>query len=133
MKKLAALSLIPLFLIGCSNEQTIQVSGIATNEEEKAGIEDMMRSTEEVYTGTAIMVEDELLIAIQVKPWLGFKEQKVEKKLQKEIEEKYPDLNVVVSSDYKMHWETQKLLEEQDEKKVADEVKQLKDLAKEET
>lgn len=83
--------------------------------------------------GTAIMVEDELLIAIQVKPWLGFKEQKVEKRLQKEIEEKYPDLNVLVSSDYKMHWETQKLLEEQDEKKVTDELKKLKELAKEET
>lgn len=133
MKKLVALFLIPLFLIGCSNEQTIQVSGIAADEEERVGIEDMIRSDEDVYMGTAIMVEDELLIAIQVKPWLGFKEQKVEKRLQKEIEEKYPDLNVLVSSDYKMHWETQKLLEEQDEKKVTDEVKKLKALAKEET
>lgn len=127
------LLLIPLFLIGCSNEQTIQVSGIATDDEEKAGIEDVIRSDKDVYMGTAIMVEDELLIAIQVKPWLGFKEQKVEKRLQKEIEEKYPDLNVLVSSDYKMHWETQKLLEEQDEKKVTDELKKLKELAKEET
>jgi len=127
------LFLIPLFLIGCSNEQTIQVSGIATDDEEKAGIEDAIRSDKDVYMGTAIMVEDELLIAIQVKPWLGFKEQKVEKRLQKEIEEKYPDLNVLVSSDYKMHWETQKLLEEQDEKKVTDELKKLKELAKEET
>ena len=133
MKKLALLFLIPLFLIGCSNEQTIQVSGIATDDEEKAGIEDVIRSDKDVYMGTAIMVEDELLIAIQVKPWLGFKEQKVEKRLQKEIEEKYPDLNVLVSSDYKMHWETQKLLEEQDEKKVTDELKKLKELAKEET
>ncbi|MDI7742847.1 hypothetical protein QMK38_12615 [Lysinibacillus fusiformis] len=133
MKKLAVLFLIPLFLIGCSNEQTIQVSGIATDDEEKAGIEDVIRSDKDVYMGTAIMVEDELLIAIQVKPWLGFKEQKVEKRLQKEIEEKYPDLNVLVSSDYKMHWETQKLLEEQDEKKVTDELKKLKELAKEET
>ncbi len=133
MKKLAALLLLPLFLIGCSNEKTIQVSGIATDEEEKAGIEEMMQDTEDLYAGTAIMVEDDLLIAIQVKPWLGFKEQKVEKKLQKDIEEKYPDLNVLVSSDYKMHWETQKLIEEQDEKKVTDELKKLKELAKEET
>lgn len=42
-------------------------------------------------------------------------------------------MNVLVSSDFKMHWETQKLLEEEDEKKVTDEVKKLKDLAKEET
>ena len=133
MKKLAVIFLIPLFLIGCSNEPIIQVSGIASDEAEKADIENLIRNTEDVYTGTAIMVEDELLIAIQVNPWLGFKEQKVEKKLQKEIEEKYPDLNVVVSSDFKMHWETQKLLEEEDEKKLTDEVKKLKDLEKEET
>ncbi|MCM3386551.1 hypothetical protein LG296_05245 [Ureibacillus chungkukjangi] len=133
MKKLAAIVLIPLFLIGCSSEQTIQVSGITTDEEKRAEIESLIRDKKDVYTGTAIMVQDEVLIAIQVNPWLGFKEQKVEKELQKEIEEKYPDMNVLVSSDFKMHWETQKLLEEEDEKKVTDEVKKLKDLAKEET
>lgn len=127
------LFLSPLFLIGCSNEQTIQVSGISTDEGKRVEIEDMIRESQEVYSGTAIMVDNELLVAIQVKPWLGFKEQKVEKKLQKVIEEKYPDLNVLVSSDYKMHWETQKLLEEEDNKKVTEEVKKLKDLAKEET
>ena len=130
---MVALLLIPLFLIGCSNEQTVQVAGVSTDEEKRAEIENLIQNTKDVYTGTAIMVEDELLLAIQVKPWLGFKEQKVEKKLQKELEEKYPDLNVLVSSDYKMHWETQKLLDEKDEKKVEDEVKFLKDLAKEET
>ncbi|HWK22459.1 MAG TPA: YhcN/YlaJ family sporulation lipoprotein [Ureibacillus sp.] len=133
MKKLAGLFLIPLFLIGCSNEQTIEVSGIAADEGTKVEIEDMIRNTEEVQTGTAILVDDELLVAIQVNPLLGYKEQKIEKRLQKEIEEKYPDLDVLVSSDFKMHWETQKLLKEDDEKKVTDEMKKLKSLAKEET
>jgi len=133
LKKLAGLFLIPLFLIGCSNEQTIEVSGIAADEGTKVEIEDMIRNTEEVQTGTAILVDDELLVAIQVNPLLGYKEQKIEKRLQKEIEEKYPDLDVLVSSDFKMHWETQKLLKEDDEKKVTDEMKKLKSLAKEET
>ncbi|WP_052130313.1 YhcN/YlaJ family sporulation lipoprotein [Ureibacillus sinduriensis] len=133
MKKLVALFFVPLFLIGCSNEQTIEISGVSTDEVKKVEIEDMIRNSKEVYSGTAIMVNNELLVAIQVKPWLGFKEQKVEKKLQKEIEEKYPDLDVLVSSDYKMHWETQKLLEEGDSTKVTEEVKKLKSLAKEET
>jgi len=133
LKKLAGLFLIPLFLTGCSNEQTIEVSGIAADEGTKVEIEDMIRNTEEVQTGTAILVDDELLVAIQVNPLLGYKEQKIEKRLQKEIEEKYPDLDVLVSSDFKMHWETQKLLKEDDEKKVTDEMKKLKSLAKEET
>lgn len=127
------LFLIPFFLIGCSNEQTIQILNESGDEEKRAVVEEMIKNTEEVYTGTAIFVEDELLVAIQVKPWLGFKERKVEKRLQKEIEEKYPDLNVVVSTDYKMHWETQKLLEEEDQKKVSEKVDKLKKLAKEET
>lgn len=127
------LFLIPFFLIGCSNEQTIQILNESGDEEKRAEVEEMIKNTEEVYTGTAIFVEDELLVAIQVKPWLGFKERKVEKRLQKEIEEKYPDLNVVVSTDYKMHWETQKLLEEEDQKKVSEKVDKLKKLAKEET
>ncbi|MDN4492308.1 hypothetical protein [Ureibacillus aquaedulcis] len=133
MKKLAVLFLGPLFLIGCSNEQTIEISGVSADEEKRVEIEDIIRNSEEVYSGTAIMVDKELLVAIQVKPWLGFKERKVEKRLQKEIEEKYPDLKVLVSSDYKMHWETQKLLDEEDDKKLTKEVKKLKDLAKEET
>jgi len=127
------LSLVSLFLVGCTNEQTVEISDMSNDEEERAEIEAMIKDTEEVQTGTTILVEDDVLIAIQVKPWLGFKERKIEAKLQKEIEEKYPDLNVLVSSDYKMLWESQKLLEEEDEKKVSDEVKKLKDLAKEET
>ena len=127
------LFLIPFFLIGCSNEQTIQILNESGDEEKRAEVEEMIKNTEEVYTGTAIFVEDELLVAIQVKPWLGFKERKVEKRLQKEIEEKYPDLNVVVSTDYKMHWESQKLLEEEDQKKISEKVDKLKSLAKEET
>lgn len=133
MRKWVLTFFIPFFLVGCSNEQTIQVSDGTVDEEKRVAIEEMIRNTEEVYTGTAILIEDELLVAIQVKPWLGFKERKVEKRLQKEIEEKYPDLNVLVSTDFKMHWESQKLLEEKDEEKVTDKVKKLKDLAKEET
>lgn len=133
MKKLASLLFVPFFLIGCSNEQTIQVTDLAADEEKRVEIEESIRNQEEIYSATAIFVKDELLVSIQVNPWLGFKEQKVEKRLQKEIEEKYPDLKVLVSSDYKLHWESQKLLEEEDEKKMADEIKKLKDLAKEET
>ncbi|WP_158582904.1 YhcN/YlaJ family sporulation lipoprotein [Lysinibacillus yapensis] len=133
MKKFIIFFFVPFFLIGCSNEQIVKVSNNAADGEKREEIENLIRDTKEVYTGTAILAGDELLVAIQVNPWLGYKEQKVEKKLQKEIKEKYPDLHVLVSSDYKMHWESQKLLNEKDSKKLKDEVKKLKDLAKEET
>ncbi|RHW39849.1 hypothetical protein D1B33_03075 [Lysinibacillus yapensis] len=133
LKKFIIFFFVPFFLIGCSNEQIVKVSNNAADGEKREEIENLIRDTKEVYTGTAILAGDELLVAIQVNPWLGYKEQKVEKKLQKEIKEKYPDLHVLVSSDYKMHWESQKLLNEKDSKKLKDEVKKLKDLAKEET
>lgn len=124
---------IPIFLFGCSNEKTIKVLDMSEDEEKRIEVEEMMKNTEEVYNGTAILVDEELLVAIQVKPWLGYKEQKVEKKLQKQLEEQYPNLKILVSSDFKMYWESQKLLEEKDQQKVNKEVKSLKKLAKEET
>ena len=133
LKKLVFSLFVPILLFGCSNEQTIEVAEVSMDEKNRYDIEEMVKSTDEVYSSTVILIDNELLIAIQVKPWIGFKEQKVEKRLQKKIEEKYPDLNVVVSSDYKLLWESQKLIDEQDTKKITDEVKKLKKLAKEET
>lgn len=133
MKKLAFVLFVPFLLFGCSKEQSIQTADASIDEKDRLEIEDMVKSKKEVYSGTVILVDNELLVAIQVNPWIGFKEQKVEKRLQKEIEEKYPDLDVVVSSDYKILWESEKLLKEEDEQKVSDEMKKLKELAKEET
>ena len=133
VKKLVSILFVPFLLFGCSNEQSIQTADASIDEKNRLDIEDMIKNKKEVYTGTILLVDNELLVAIQVNPWIGFKEQKIEKRLQKEIEEKYPDLNVLVSTDYKMLWESQKLLNEEDNQKILDEMKSLKKLAKEET
>ncbi|RUL54281.1 hypothetical protein EK386_07180 [Lysinibacillus antri] len=132
MKKMVvAIFLIPVFLIGCNQEQTIEVKD--SNEEQSETVKEVIRNSDEIYTGNAIFIEDQLLVAVQAKPWLDYKKRKIEKKLQKEVEEQFPDLEVLVSADYKLYWETQKLLDEGDEQKVSEEVEKLKKLAKEET
>ncbi|MCP1143828.1 YhcN/YlaJ family sporulation lipoprotein [Lysinibacillus endophyticus] len=133
MKKIAwTLFCIPFFLFGCSGEQTVEVNNTVNNETD-VGVREVINNSNEVYAGNAIFVDNQLLVAVQAKPWLDYKKKKIEKNLKKQIEEKFPDLEVFVSADYKLFWETQKLLEEEDEKKISDEVEKLKDLAKEET
>lgn len=127
-----ALFCIPFFLFGCSGEQLVEVKNTA-NAEQNQNVEEVIKNSNDVYAGNAIFIDDQLLVAVQAKPWLDYKKSKIEKNLKKQIEEKYPNLEVFVSADYKLYWETQKLLEEEDEKKVSDELEKLKKLAKEET
>lgn len=122
---------LSVLLTGCNNDRQINV--FAQNEEEEKTVDQILNDTKEVYAGTALFVEDDLLVAIQVNPWIGFKEQKIEKKLQEKLEKQYPTLNVLVSTDYKLFWESNQLMKEADNEKIAEEVKKLKELEKEET
>jgi len=131
-KTLFSLFIISLFLTGCSGEKTIEINN-QTNEDDRVAVEEIIQNTSEVYNGAAVFIEDHLLVAIQAKPWLDFKKRKIEKKMEEQLEEKFPDLNVLVSADYKLFWESKKLLEEEDEQKVKKQVEKLKKLAKEET
>lgn len=121
-----------LLIAGCSGEKTIEVND-SRNSEQSEMVKEVIRDTNEVHSGAAVLAEDQLLVAVQAKPWLDFKKRKIEKSMQKQLEEKFTDLKVLVSTDYKLYWETKKLLHETDEQKVIDEVKKLKKLAKEET
>ena len=127
-----ALLCIPLFLFGCSGEQTVEVKNTVDHQSE-IDVKEVIQNSNEVYAGNVIFVDDQLLVAVQAKPWLDYKKKKIEKRLKEQIEEKVPNIEVFVSADYKLYWETQKLLEQKDEKKVSDEVEKLKKLAKEET
>lgn len=131
-KVIFSLFFISLFIAGCSDEKTIEINN-QYNDEQSGAIKDVIENTNSVHSGAAVFVEDYLLVAIQAKPWLDFKKRKIEKQMKEQLEEEFPDLNVVVSADYKLYWESQKLLEEKDEEKVKKEVEKLQKLAKEET
>lgn len=124
--------LVAMFLIGCNNEEkTIEVNNASSSDVEE--VTTIIENNNEIYSGRAIFVEDQMLVAVQAKPWLDYKKTKIEKKLKEQLEEKFPNYEITVSADYKLYWESQKLLKEEDTEKVMDKVEKLKKLSKEET
>nr|WP_106783861.1 hypothetical protein [Lysinibacillus timonensis] len=134
MKKLAIFFFVPLLLAGCSsNEKEIEIFDVLDDAEKREEVREIIENKNEIYSGTAIFVDDKLLLAVQAKPWLDFQKEKIEEDLQKQLEKKYPDLNVLVSADFKLYWEANKIVNEQDAQKVNAHVEKLTSLVKEET
>ena len=121
-----------LLLTACGAEQKVSTYTAASDPEKQQEIQKMLEGAKEIESANIIILNDEVLVAMQVKPWKGWVKEKIEKKWQKKIEKAYPNLQVDVSTDFKLHWESLKLLEEQDSQKVAKKMKKLKKLAKEE-
>ena len=70
---------------------------------------------------------------MQVKPWLRYKKKKIEKKVEEDLKKEFPNADLIVSTDFKLYWESTKLIDQNDKEKLNDEVDQLKKLSKEET
>lgn len=134
MRVMLTIFLIPfLLLTGCSSQEKVAIYQSVNDSEKKSEVKEMLEKSKDIEQVNVIFVNDELFVAMQVNPWKGFKKKKIEKKWQKKLEKQYPDLDVLVSGDFKMFWESTKLLEEKDRQKVTDKVDKLKKLAKEET
>lgn len=132
MKKIILCLFLSTCLVGCTNnEKTIEVNN--GTPEDKEVVTSAIENRDDIYSGRAIFVEDQLLVAIQAKPWLDYKKTKIEKSLEEELKERLPNYDITVSSDFKLYWEAQKLLTEEDLAKMKDQVEKLKKLSKEET
>ena len=122
-----------ILLAGCGREEKVEMYQHIDDKELKTELKEMVEKSKDIDQANVILVGDKLLAAIQVNPWKRYKKQKIESEWQKKLEKKYPNLKVVVSTDFKLYWESTKLLEEKDRQKVTDKIDSLKKLAKEET
>lgn len=122
-----------ILLAGCGSEEKVEMYQHIDDKEKKTELKEMVEKSKDIDQANVILVGDKLLAAIQVNPWKRYKKQKIESEWQKKLEKKYPNLKVVVSTDFKLYWESTKLLEEADRQKVKDKIDSLKKLAKEET
>lgn len=120
-----------LLLAACTQNEKITVYD-EQNDKTKE-IKHQLENSKEVDKANIVVIDDEILVAIQVKPWLSFKEQKTEKEIQERLTKEMPHYDILVSSDFKLYWETSKLIDEKDHQNVNQKVKDLKKLAKEET
>lgn len=123
-----------LLLVGCSNTDEKLTTFYATYDGEKEKqIEEILDKHKDIERANVIFIEDKLLVAMQVKPWKKYKKKSIEKKVEDELKKEYPNLQLIVSADFKLHWESTKLIDKKETKNLREKVEDLGDLAKEET
>ncbi|MFJ7668066.1 hypothetical protein ACIQXI_13195 [Lysinibacillus sp. NPDC097195] len=119
------------FLIGCTEKEKFIVYGTPQNEAE---LEAVIKEEKAVEKSTVIQYDDKMLVAVQIKPLKKWNKTKLEEKLQKKFDKKYPDKEVFVSADYKIFYEANKIKKNQlEDNKLSDKITELQKLAKEET
>lgn len=92
-----------------------------------------MEANEAIESANIIALENELFVAMQLKPFSKWKKQKIETQWQQKLEKQFEENAVLISADFKLYWESSKLLDEADKQKVLEELQRLKKLSKEET
>lgn len=129
MKKLVYLLVVSLlfFLSACNNDgpkeagmallRTTNPSPMSLERNTKeeldlvGKIEVDVESFKELYDVSVLKGKEDILVVYKVRHMQRFHMKKIEKKVNKMLEEKYPDENFIVSSDYKIFLEAVELEE----------------------
>jgi hypothetical protein len=87
---------------------------------------------EELYDVAVIQGKEEILVAYKVKHLERFHMKRIEKKMDKYLEKKYPNEDFILSSDYKIFLETVRLKEKLSNHSISkkDAEKEFKDIVK---
>lgn len=131
-KAFMALSLL-FILAGCNDREKVATYSMTDNVQNQQEVEKLLKEDDAIEQANLLVFEDELFVAMQLKPFKKWNSEKIEKDWKKKLEDKFSDSKVNVSSDFKMFWESTKLMEENNQKKMLKELHELKKLAKEET
>ncbi len=134
LRKKASIIIIAslLVLIGCSHDQgqehdesnfaLIQTTDPAPIELKKRAeehsvaykVREEVKNIDEIYDVAVIEGKEEIIVAYKVKHLHRFKMKKIEKDLTKKLNDKYPEDQFIVSSDYKIFLEAIRLKEDLD-------------------
>lgn len=99
-------------LIKTMNPAPVTIGNDSKNEEDLIrSVEKDIEGFEELYDVAVIKGKEDILVAYKVKHMQRFHMKKIEKKMNKLLEKKYPDENFIVSSDYKIFLEAVELEE----------------------
>lgn len=130
MKKIIYVFLVLLLLTACSNERDEAIYPVVDSQ----GLEQILNKQDTINGYTSISNEEDILVAIDIKRMKRFNKEKIEENLKKEIEEKFPDKEILVSGDLKLRWEIEKVIDEQlESEKLTKTIEEIKSLSKEET
>ncbi|MBK3494913.1 hypothetical protein JFL43_08565 [Viridibacillus sp. YIM B01967] len=123
-------------LVACNGAQKEKFATFHGEEdtESQSKIEKLLKDEKSIQKGTAVFIDDIVLVGVEVKPFSKMRKAKIEKALQKKFEKEFPDKEILVSTDLKIAWEAQKLMKKElSEEELKKKVKKLQELAKEET
>ena len=126
--------LLIFLLAGCNTTSDVSVRRLDENKLQVDEIENILESDNSIEKANMIVLDDEIFIAVQMKPWLKLKKSKQEKKILKKLKKVKSVEKITVSNDFKLYWESKKLMKKDvTEKEAKKEIAHLKKLKKEET
>ena len=125
-----------LSLINQTNPTPINLTSQSTEESSSKNIKEDVQSIDSIYDVAIIKGKEKTLVAYKVKHLQRFHMKAIEKKVNDKLEEKYPDEDFTVSSDYKIFLEAVRLGEKlkdpkYPEKKAKKELNRIIGLSKE--
>lgn len=132
MRKILVVALL-FFLTACGDEVVIQTNEQQQNSTIQKEIEKKIKEDKAITRANIVSVNDEWLISYEMKPLEKWSKQKHLKSLKKSIEEIDSSQKFIISNDYKLFIESEKLLKKQDDKEIEKRMKELKKLMEEET
>jgi|SRR4051812_22763116 hypothetical protein len=124
-----------LFMGSCSQEQKVKDSQLAlmkatnpnptvtvknSGQDKVQNIEKEVSNFDEIYDVAVVKGKKATLVVYKVKHMERFKMKKIEKDLNKTLEENHPKENFTVSSDYKIFLEAVRLIERKNNGKLSD-------------
>ncbi|WP_042471264.1 YhcN/YlaJ family sporulation lipoprotein [Bacillus ndiopicus] len=131
VRRFLGIAICLLLLSACGAKE--KIVAYDEQDEKTKEIRQEIEKMNNIHKAKIVVVDSDIIVAIEVKPLHSFKEQKIASDLQKKLEKKWEHYDVLVSSDFKLLWETDKLMSEQNKQKVNEKIEHLKKLAKEET
>ncbi|WP_391208177.1 hypothetical protein [Psychrobacillus sp. L4] len=130
MRKVVLFFISVLLLTACSNnvKQEIYPSNDVPE------IEHVLDGNKSIIGYKSVAGENDIIVAIDIRRMSRFKTEKIEKKIKKQLEEKFPDKDVLVTGDLKIKWEIEKIIKERMQTdKLKKSIDQIKSLSKEAT
>src|SRR6478672_183627 len=98
-----------LSLINQTNPTPINLTSQPTQEPSSKNIKEDVQSIDSIYDVAIIKGKEKTLVAYKVKHLQRFRMKAIEKEVNAKLEEKYPDEDFTVSSDYKIFLEAVRL------------------------
>ena len=132
MKRL--LICVLFLLVGCSEKQELNVLNNESDAEKGEQVLKLIEDEEKIEKANIVSLQDEWLVAVQMKQWLKFNKKEFESSFKKDLEKIIPSDKLIFSTDFKLYHESTKLIKEKyDNKRLKKELDQLKKLMEEET